>query len=346
MKHPVAAAALWTLFACTCPERAEPAQNTPLALDRYLHTIGLGTRELATAAEGRPVVTLLPTPNDRDLAVFGMIGVHAPPESALAHVVQERFLAVKGRRFRVFSDPPTLSDVRDAAFAESEYRDLQHCRPGDCDFKLPAVAMQMFVQQIDWSAPEAKEQVDDRLRRGLLQLAMDYRSRGNSATLPYDDVHGVRPGDVFLDLVAQEPGLYDYAPDLERYLRNYPSGRPSGIRDYLYWSEDRMAELRPTLTLNHIVVYVPPKLASSTAFIARKQLYASHYYEGGFDVLAVVGAGGSEGITYLLIVQRSRLDKLPGGVLNVRGRVRSQLSEGTRSDLERYRSLIESFPTH
>jgi hypothetical protein len=156
-------------------------------------------------------------------------------------------------------------------------------------------------------------------------------------------VHGVRPGEVFLDLVAQMPGLYDYAPDLERYLKNYPSGRPKGIRDYLYWSEDRMPKLRPTITLNHIVVYVPPSLASSTALIARKQLYASHYYEGGFDMLAVVGTGasGTKGITYLVLVQRSRLDKLPGGVLNIRGKARAQLLDRTRSDLERYRSMIE-----
>lgn len=344
MKRLVAAAALWTLFACTCLEGAEPAQNTQPALDQYLHTIGLGSRELATAAQGHPVVTLLPTANDRDLAVFGMIGLHASQETVLTHVVDlERVLAVKGRTFHIFSDPPTPSDVRDAAFAESEYRALQDCRPGECDFKLPAVAMQMFIQQIDWSAPGAKVQVDARLRQGLLQLAMDYKSRGNSATLPYDDVHGVRPGDVFLELVAQKPGLYDYAPELEGYLRNYPLERPKGVRDYLYWSEDRKTQARPTLTLNHVVVYAPPAPATGTVIVAQKQIYASHYFEGGFDLLAVVGSGpsGSEGVTYLLLTRRFRLDKLPNGVLNIRGRVRSQLTDATRSDLERLRSMIE-----
>ncbi|HEY6221626.1 MAG TPA: hypothetical protein VIX13_03735, partial [Candidatus Eisenbacteria bacterium] len=156
-----------------------------------------------------------------------------------------------------------------------------------------------------------------------------------------DDVHGVRPGDVFVQLSAQAPELYDYAPDLKRFLTTYPSGRPEGVRDYLYWAEDRTTRLRPTLTLNHLAIYVPPAGGKSgTVLIATKQVYASHYFEGAFDLLAIVRANtaGKEGITYYLIARRARLDRLP---FNLRGKVRAQFAEAARADLERYRSLLE-----
>lgn len=344
MKRPLVVAGFCTLVGFVFLAHVGRTQNAQQALDHYLQTIGLGSPALESASKGRPVSALLPTANDRDLAVFGMIGVHSPPDTVRAHLLAlERVLTVKGRRFHILGDPPTLSDVRDVEFAESEYRALQDCRPGDCDFKLPAAAMHVFIQQIDWSAPNAKAKVDELVRQGLLRLATEYRSRGNGATLPYDDVHGIRAGDVFLELAAQERELYDYAPELERYLRSYPRGRPKGVRDYLYWSEDRMERLRPTLTLNHVVVYASP---GSPMLITRKQIYADHYYEGGFDMIAVVESGTSgDPLTYVLLVRRYRLDKLPGGVANIRGRARSQLLDATRSDLERCRATIESSPT-
>jgi hypothetical protein len=318
------------------------SQNAPPTLDQYLRTIGLGARDLETAVSGRPVTKLLSVASDNDLAVFGMIGVRASQESVVTHLLDlDQLLAANGRRFHIFHDPPTLADVREAAFSESGYRELRDCRPGHCAFKLPAAAMEVFVRQIDWSAPDVKAQVDQRMRHDLLELVADYTRRGNGATLPYDDVHGVRPGDVFVQLSAQAPEFYDYAPDLKRFLTTYPSGRPEGVRDYLYWAEDRTSQLRPTFTLNHLAVYVPPAgEASGTVLIATKQVYASHYFEGAFGLLGIVRANpaGKEGITYLLIARRARLDRLPS---NLRGRARAQLTGAARADLERYRSLLE-----
>ena len=63
-----------------------------------------------------------------------------------------------------------------------------------------------------------------------------------------------------------------------------------------------------------------------------------------FGLLAIVraSAAGREGITYLLVARRSRLDRLP---VNLRGKARAQLLESARTDLERSRSLMEPRPT-
>lgn len=102
------------------------SQNAPRPLEDYLHTIGLGASDLETAENGRPVVKLFSTANDNDLAVFGMIGVRASQESVLVHILDlDQLLAVKGRRFRIFSDPAVPADVGEVAFSESDYRDLR-----------------------------------------------------------------------------------------------------------------------------------------------------------------------------------------------------------------------------
>jgi len=43
----------------------------------------------------------------------------------------------------------------------------------------------------------------------------------------------------------------------------------------------------------------------------------------------------------VLTVRRFRFDNLPGGLLNIRGRVRKQLVDATRADLERQRSSMQ-----
>lgn len=104
-----------------------------------------------------------------------------------------------------------------------------------------------------------------------------------------------------------------------------------------------MPRMRPTLTFNHLVVYTPPSLAQVT-LVARKQIHANHYFEGAFELLAVIDATtapNSPG-TYVLTVRRYRFDNLPGGLLNIRGKVQQQLVDAARAELERQRSTLQT----
>lgn len=313
--------------------------------ERYLLTLGLDASHLRVAAGGKASVTLLKTQDSRDVAVAGIIGVRVPRDIALARILDDpAFLATHGGRFGAFGDPPAAADVRDVAFDKSEYRGLRKCRPGDCDFKLSAADMEAFAHEVSWSAPNAKAQADERLRHGLLRLVADYQRSGNAALPTYNDGGGVRASDAFDALLAQSHDLSGYAPELFRYLATYPTGRPDGARDFVYWSEDRLPRMRPTLTVNHVVTYLPP---TGTAFVAKKQLYASHYFEGGLELLALVDAGvpfsaaGAAPNMYLITVRRFRFDYLPTGFFNIRGRVRSHMVDATRADLARARVAIE-----
>jgi hypothetical protein len=183
--------------------------------------------------------------------------------------------------------------------------------------------------------------VDGRLREDILQLVENYRRRGDGAILAYDDKGGgVRSNVVCAELAAQASEWLEYPSELRRYLTTYPSGRPRGARDFLYWTEARSPKVRPTLAVHHAVSYAP-SLPAGAAFVAIKQLYASHYLEGAFELRTVVEVGSGERSTFLLVVRAFRFDRLPGGVLDIRDRVREQFQAALRSDLERYRDEVE-----
>jgi len=320
------------------------AQGANPALDQYLQRLGIDARQRATAARGRAVAKLLPEKDNRDVTVVGLIGVNVPRDTVVARAFDiERALAAREGRYHVFGNPPSTADVGGVAFDESEYRGLRNCKSGDCDFKLPAADMMGFVQQVNWSSRGAKAQADERLRAMMLRFATEYSAHGNSAMPVYEDERGVKSGDVFATLLAQITDLYPDAAELTRYLATYPAGRPHGARDVLYWSEDRLPHLRPMLTLDHVVVFKPTR-AGAAALVARKQIYANHYFEGALELLAIVEGGGGPGepAAYMLTVRRFRFDNLPGGLLNIRGRVRRGLADAARDDLEQQRALMQS----
>jgi len=326
---------------CLVPIASASAQASA-AVNQYLHKMGLDDSQIASAIAGKPVAKLIPAKNDRDVVVFGVIGVPVSAADYMKHALDPGRLIGEGSpRFHIIADPATAADVRDVAFDNSDYRDLKTCQPGNCNFKLPAAAMKSFREGVNWDAPDAKAQADAKLQAGMLRFINGYRSRGNAAMMTYDDNGGVRASDSYSALLAQSTELFDYASPLQQYLTSYPANRPAGARDILYWSNDHPPRLRPTLTLNHVVVYPSP---SGTTLIARKQVYASHYFDGAFELLAVAGAGSEAGSApiYLVTVRRVRFDNLPGGVMNVRGRVRDGLVDETRSSLQRERSAAVS----
>jgi hypothetical protein len=73
--------------------------------------------------------------------------------------------------------------------------------------------------------------------------------------------------------------------------------------------------------------------------VASKQIFANHYFEGSFDITAIVdrmALAGEPGI-YLMVFRRSRSDHMPAGPMNIRGKVVGKLRDQMKLDLERER---------
>jgi hypothetical protein len=345
MKETYIIAACVTL-ACMGVAGTARAQNAAPPLGEYLRTsIGLDAGQIADAQNGAAVVKLLHTDVGRDVTVFGMIGIHTTRDAYVAHLHDvQSLIAARSQRYGIISDPMTPTDMQSVALDPSEWKDLKGCRVDDCDFKLSDASMKQFAQSVNWDGPNAEQQADSVFRLQIENLVTAYRAHGNAAMPRYDDTHGVQGSDALAALLGQSSYIQQYAPALGNYLMNFPADRPENALDVIYWSADKMPHLRPTFTLNQMVVYTP---SSGSALIARKQIYADHYFEAALELSTIYDApalNGGAGI-YLVSVRRYRFDALPGGFLNIRGRARSQLQKLMKSDLERERQAVEARAT-
>ena len=335
------------ILAITAPAHA---QQPPPALVQFLRqTIALDDVQLGMVERGEAVVKVLDTQNKRDVAVFGIITADASRDSYVRQLrdFQKSLRSPARTRFGIFADPVNSADVQSVTLDRQDAEDLRKCQPGKCDFKLPATEMQRIRERVDWSAADQRAEVTAYARQRLLEYATDYRARGDTALVVYDDRGNVRASDAFGDLLAQSPYVYQYAPSLARYLSAYPRAKLDGVGDVLFWSETAAPRMRRTLTVTHLAVYSPPELPGTT-LAAAKQIYANHYFEAAFDLMTIVDrrkADGSTGL-YLIVLRRFRFDNLPsGGLLNIRGKVIGSLRDQLLGDLTREKANAEETRT-
>src|SRR6266550_3434969 len=240
-------------------------------------------------------------------------------------------------------DTENKRDVAVATVPAHDVDDVKKCKPGDCKIKLPAAEMQRLQSEIDWSAADPGTQLNAYVRRRLVEYVTDYRKRGDSALVVYDDVGGVHASDAFAALLAQSPYVYQDFPSLRQYLTAYPHAELDGAHEALFWADDSPSGLQPILSVTHQVVFAPSELPGVT-LMASKQIYANHYFEAVFDLTGIVDRtreGGKPGI-YLVVLRRFRFDDLPsGGIFNIRGKVVGKLRDQLRADLEHQKAASE-----
>jgi hypothetical protein len=304
--------------------------------------IGLDSSQIAAVQHGDAVVKVLDSPEQRDIALFGIVGSKASREAYIEKVrnFQTSLRAPTRTRFGIFHDPAVAEDVEAVVVSASDLQELKDCRPGNCVTKLPATDMQRLQSEIDWTAPDLQGRLTSLARKRLVEYVAQYRASGDSAMVVYDDRarQHVHSSDVFAALLAATPYLYQKIPSLQRYFASYPRDTLPGAAEVVYWAEDVLPRLRPILSVTHLVVYAPPELPRLTV-IASKQIYANHYFESALEVSCVEdGAPGGAPGSYLFVLRRYRFDNLPsGGIANLKGRAIGALRNLLAEDLKRQR---------
>lgn len=324
------------LLALSSPSRAQtvPAGEPDRFLQRY---IGLTPAQIAQARRGVVVTKVLNSGDPEEIALFGIVSIDAPRTQVLEHVRDlPNFLRTPGRSaFGLFSRPALPADARAFVAEKSDLDALKSCTPGHCDVKLPARRMDEFRDNVKWASPDAPAQVAAVVRQRMAAYVEAYRRGGTAAMVEYADQNtSKRAGDAFTALLDESHYLYDYVPEFEAYLKNYPKTALDGVTDTLYWSSDRLPSLRPILGITHLSVYSPP--GAPLTLISAKQLYASHYFLGSFALTTILDRpeAPSSGV-YYIVVQRMRFDHLPsGGLLNIKGRVTGKMLDALRAELQ------------
>ena len=307
------------------------------------HAIALTSEQSAALARGEPVVQMLAPKDDRVVAAFGIIAIKTTRKAFTTGLTNfPQSLRAQGiENFGLFKTPATSANVSTFAINSSDATALKKCHLGKCEFKLPASEMARAKTMLDGGA-DGPAKLAAYGRGKVVEYVTGYRARGNAAMVVYDDFGkgGVRASEAFAALLAASPYLKENAPAVEQYLLQYPRGRPGDASDAIYWSEETLKGLRPTVTVNHIVVSSPSGSSGMTVAVT-KQLYSDHYFEGMLDERFVVDrrdAPGGAGV-YLILLRQYRFDNLPGGVLNIRGRAKSAMQERMVAELKRTQSV-------
>lgn len=311
----------------------------PAAAGRVPPTIftdlGLTSQQITTIDAGRPVAKVLPWGGPSEVYVFGAVHVEGVPDTYLeaARDVARLSGAPGYQGIGEIREDTTAADLSALALDPDDVKALKNCREGSCDVQLPTSEIHRFRDGVDWTRPDAEDQANALARSGVLQLVRAYRRGGNEALGEYRDrQRPARVADQFRTMIGRASALPDVLPELRRYLLDYPNVALAGADSFFAWEKVSFG-LKPTIRVNHAVIYRGTAQGRGFGVVAIKQLYATHYFHTALDISVCVddGATGARHGFYLLTLKGSAQEGLTG----VRGSIlRKVVVDKTRSSLE------------
>jgi hypothetical protein len=309
--------------------------RTPAVTDFLRNQMQLSQSQIAEIQNGKAVAKILPTPNPSDIFVFGTVFIHAEP-LAYVHLMRDipRLRKLGGYLGAgEFSTPPMIGDMKELSLDQSEIEDVKNCRPRNCELQLPEEFMETARTSVNWNSRDVNEQLNDLARRKIIQLLDDYRRGGDEALGIYLDKRDPLPvAEQFRSLLSHVEFFPQYLPELNRYLLEFPKSKPEATQDFFYWEKVTFG-LKPTIRINHGIVYRAADLPDEVFVLAIKQLYATHYFQTALDVSFCIQSSRTSAPDgfYLITIKASRqagLTGLKGGAL------RKVVVRKTRSSLE------------
>lgn len=171
----------WPAFAIALVALAPPAlvptggaaQTPPRQPHQFLETnVGFTEPDFQALDRGEVVAKVLQTGDKEEVAVFGIVWIDAP----MADFVRwqrdiESFETGEAvEAIRKLSDPPRLSDFDALSFPEEDLDDLRKCRVGKCEVKATAESLTRIQNEVDWKAPDAREQANRLIRQMLFEF--------------------------------------------------------------------------------------------------------------------------------------------------------------------------------
>ena len=326
---------------------------TPAAIERGDHArqfltavFDVAKSDMARIDAGRVYSRTLSVRHAREIATLGIVRIGTTPQRYVERLAD---IAVFKRdpavlRIAAFSAAPRLGDLDDLTLDEADVRRLRECRTASCDVQLPADAIERFRTDVNWRAADAPQRATDLMRHILVEYVTRYRQLGSAAEMEYaDSPTRVAVGSEFTSLVSADTRTWPHIPRLRRHLLEFPSARDDNASDLVYWSIERVHR-RPVISVTHLAI-VREEHESPVAYaIASKQIYAMHYFDASLGItLLVPDRGASTPVTYVVYLNRSRIDILDGvlgGLARklVSGKARSLVAE----QLERVRQSLES----
>lgn len=322
-------------LAALAPVEGRAQVDVPMFLSEHA---GFSSKDLEKLAGGQVVIKVPKAEDKVEVQVFGAVIVNASAEFLIqgfrdfnAPASDASTIMQMGR----LSSPPTPQDFSRLEIPKDDVEALRKCQVGKCDVKLPAGAIERFLEDVDWSADDYSKQVHVLFGQMLAGYAQAYMSEGSAALATYDDKsEPLSVAEGFRRLLAESSHFVTYDAAFHRYLDRYPNEQLPGVEDIFYWSVEDIS-LKPVIGLKHMAIRMEPETTGVDAIIATKQLYASHYFQAALDFVFVVSVPGRDE-AYLLWELRQRFDGKVSGIKRI------MLENGLRSNIA---NLLKSLKT-
>ncbi|HET9530873.1 MAG TPA: hypothetical protein VFQ92_11000 [Blastocatellia bacterium] len=322
------------------PEITEPVQSRLIDLK-------LKAEDLHALARNEVIVSRLPTRNSKQMGAFGAVLVNSKPEAfvesyrSLAAFNQNPSVMASGR----LSPTPSLESLNSLTIDDKDLYALTKCRVQKSDVKLSAEDIAKF-QSVAGSAPRLtpriKAQLTAEYKKLLIERVQTYMAKGSAALGNLvDRGEPVGVHDTFVSLAREQAASAGHCKHLYSHLEYYPEGVGPDSESFIYWAKQRFGSLKPVINLVHVVIH----REGGRVFIASKQIYSSHYTEGGLSVAELIPFTDNQGQSHTLILYWIRLQvDMLGGTLGfikkrmAQPRILSTLKEslkGVRAAMER-----------
>ena len=270
------------------------ANSDPKAL--LSQRLGLSGDQIAAVQDGQPFARNLEPRSPAEIFVVGVIFVKAAPEAYVKFASDfDRLRKVPGYlAINQFSNPPQLSDLKGFEFTSDDIKGLKDCKPGNCVVQLPGSTMEALHNSINWSAPNADDQMNQALQKLAAARLTQYEKDGNRTlgAVYNDKKQQLNVGDQFKYMLSYAKALPQDLPEFYNYLLDYPEGKPDNVENSFYWDNVKFG-LKPTLRIVHVLTMKGNKPGQPEYVIAEKQLYSSHYFETALDLTFLFRASDS-----------------------------------------------------
>jgi hypothetical protein len=320
------------LVLCVFVARAQPVQTHPSVL---FAQVGLTPQQTAAIDAGKPVAKVLSWGGPSEVFVFGAVWVNGSAGTYLKTARNVTQLAKSPGYLGVGELPAAITgaDLSALTLDPDDIKALKSCREEACDVQLPNTAIKAFQDAVNWSQADASSQASGLARGMILDLVREYRRGGNAALGVYRDKQNpARVAAQFETMVGRSAALPDVLPELRKYLLQYPDADLPGADSFFYWEKVNFG-LKPTIRVNHGVIYRAAAGSGDISVVAIKQLYASHYFHTALDVSVCVSDAlkpERRGF-YLITLKSSEQDGLTG----MKGSIlRKIVVDKTRTSLE------------
>jgi hypothetical protein len=328
MVRPIPLAILAAVVAVSGEAAREPAAAVSMEPQNFLRTVArFSDAELASVDRGQALAKVLET-DRREVAVVGVVRINAEPLRLfdryrdISNLRGSNVVMEVGR----FGMPPKPEDLSALHFENYDLDTIRECKPGDCGVRLSSENMERFARDVNWRAPNWREQAATEWRQLLAKDTADYVTSGK--------LGDYRNKETPLDVASEFSILYDassyfepVAPQFFGYVKNFPQVRLDNVENILYWSKDDI--YRPVTRVTHLILYPPDGASPRPGIIATKQIYAAHYFDAGLGLTFTFRDSGSG--FYMLAVNRVRTRSLTG---IMRAVVRAVVQRRSREAME------------